>query len=67
MAASAGFFTSVPTGSTLPVGKLRACSPSDDDLKLTVYEGVDHNSWDLAYTGTGDDDVFAWMLEHTSL
>jgi hypothetical protein len=40
--------------------------PAADDLQLTTYEGVDHNAWDRAYSGYGGDDIYSWMLRHTS-
>lgn len=55
------------SGSVEPIEGLRACSPPPtEEPRLTVYPGVDHNSWDLAYTGTGDEDIFDWMLGLTS-
>jgi predicted peptidase len=54
-------------GSTDTIQGLRKCAPQpSEDLRLTIYPGVDHNSWDRAYTGTGEDDVFDWMLGYTS-
>ena len=31
------------------------------NIKLTVYKGVDHNSWDRAYD---DNELYKWMLSH---
>lgn len=55
-------------GSTDTIQGLRRCAPQpSEDLRLTIYPGVDHNSWDRAYTGTGEnEDVFNWMLGYTS-
>src|SRR5690606_9474621 len=30
------------------------------DPRLTVYQGVGHNSWDLAY---GDPELLSWLVE----
>ena len=35
--------------------------PVNKHIKLTVYKGVDHNSWDKAYD---DDELYRWMLSH---
>lgn len=54
-------------GSSDTIQGLRKCAPQpSEDLRLTIYPGVDHNSWDRAYTGTGNEDVFNWMLGYTS-
>ena len=55
-------------GSTDTIQGLRMCAPRpSEDLRLTNYPEVDHNSWDRANTGTGqNEDVFNWMLGYTS-
>ena len=35
--------------------------PVNKNIKLTVYKGVDHNSWDRAYD---DNELYKWMLSH---
>jgi poly(3-hydroxybutyrate) depolymerase len=58
-----------PEGSSLTIANLRnecPAPPAADDLKLTTYEGVDHNAWDRAYSGYGGNDIYSWMLRHTS-
>ena len=29
------------------------------DIKLTIYDGIDHNSWDITYD---NDDIYDWLL-----
>ena len=29
------------------------------DIRLTIYDGVDHNSWDITYD---NDDIYEWLL-----
>jgi predicted peptidase len=48
------------------VAELRACDPSPEELQLTVYPGVDHNSWSRTYNLSAGHDVYAWLLEHTT-
>lgn len=47
------------------VETLQACNPPPEELKLTVYPGVDHNSWSRTYNLSEGHDVYAWLLEHT--
>jgi len=35
--------------------------PNNQNIKLTIYEGVGHNSWDETYT---NDEVYDWLLSH---
>ena len=39
---------------------VEALKKAGADAKLTVYPGVPHNSWDMAY---GTDDLYKWLLE----
>ena len=44
---------------------LGACpSPPRHEATLTVYPGVDHNSWTSTYDLTAGHDIYAWMLNH---
>jgi predicted peptidase len=43
------------------VAKLKAMGA---DAKLTVYEGVDHNSWDRTYR---ESDLPKWLADHNTL
>ena len=35
--------------------------PNNKKIKLTIYEGVGHNSWDETYA---NDEVYEWLLSH---
>jgi predicted peptidase len=48
------------------VAAIRACDPPPEELRLTVYPGVDHNSWSRTYNLSEGHDVYAWLLEHTT-
>jgi predicted peptidase len=48
-----------PKGSTEPIEALIA---KGCDAKVTIYEGVDHNSWDKAYR---ESDLPTWLLGHS--
>jgi predicted peptidase len=48
------------------IAALRACDPPPEELQLTVYPGVDHNSWSRTYNLSEGHDVYAWLLEHTT-
>ncbi|MDX2148688.1 MAG: hypothetical protein SFZ23_14335 [Planctomycetota bacterium] len=39
----------------------RALQPGDPEPRMTIYPGVDHNSWDRAYR---DEGLGAWFLGH---
>lgn len=52
-----------PSGTITPMTNLIACpSPPRRDAKLTVYEGVGHDSWTRTYDLSAGNDVYAWML-----
>ena len=56
-----------PAGSIDTINTLQSCpAPPAKDLRLTVYPGVDHNSWDHAYSGSQGQDIYGWMLGHTT-
>ena len=48
------------------VAAIRACGPPPKELQLTVYPGVDHNSWSRTYNLSEGHEVYAWLLEHTA-
>lgn len=59
----------VPTraGSIEPITRLRACtSPPAQDARLTVYPDVGHDSWNATYALGAEDDIYSWMLGHSS-
>lgn len=35
----------------------------NSEVKLTVYDGIDHNSWDLTYD---NEDIYKWLLAKTN-
>ncbi|MEO0605076.1 MAG: hypothetical protein AAF211_26845, partial [Myxococcota bacterium] len=35
--------------------------PNPDRRRLTLYEGVDHDSWSMTYDGTAGHDIYDWM------
>ena len=36
-------------------------SPVNKNIKLTIYEGVGHNSWDETYA---NDEIYEWLLSY---
>jgi dienelactone hydrolase len=56
-----------PAGSIDTIGALQTCpAPPRQDVHLTVYPGVDHNSWDHAYSGSQGQDIYSWMLGYAT-
>jgi Dienelactone hydrolase family len=56
-----------PAGSIDTIGALQTCpTPPAQDLRLTIYPQVDHNSWDHAYSGSQGQDIYGWMLGFTT-
>jgi predicted peptidase len=54
-----------PAGSTEPIASLMACtSPAPIDARITVYPGVDHDSWSRTYDLSAGNDIYAWLLSH---
>lgn len=52
-----------PAGSIEPLTNLASCpSPPRSDARLTVYPGVDHDSWSMTYDLTAGHDIYDWML-----
>lgn len=53
------------SGSVTMVNAINACAPAPAvAAKLTIYQGVGHDSWTRTYDGTAGHDVFAWMLQY---
>ncbi len=48
-----------PAGS---IQAIEALKEAGAETKITLYEGVDHNSWDRAYS---EDELPAWLLSHS--
>lgn len=52
-----------PRGATETAAHLQGCpTPPARESRLTVYPGVDHDSWSRTYDLTAGNDVYAWML-----
>lgn len=49
-----------PEGSIQAIEALKAAG---NETKITLYEGVDHNSWDRAYS---EDELPMWLLSHST-
>jgi predicted esterase len=41
-----------------------ACNPNPQ-AKLTIYPGVNHNSWTRTYDGSEGHDIYKWMLQYS--
>lgn len=55
-----------PAGSIEPITDLMACpAPPRRDAELTVYPGVDHDSWTRTYDLTAGHDIYNWLLGFT--
>ncbi|TDO27485.1 dienelactone hydrolase family protein [Kribbella sp. VKM Ac-2527] len=55
-----------PAGSIEPLTDLMACpAPPRRDAELTVYPGVDHDSWTRTYNLTAGHDIYNWLLGFT--
>lgn len=48
------------------VAAIQACDTPPEELQLTVYPGVDHNSWSRTYNLSAGHDIYAWLLQHTT-
>jgi dienelactone hydrolase len=56
-----------PAGSIDTIAALQACpAPPAQGALLTVYPGVGHDSWDHAYSGSQGQDIYGWMLGHST-
>lgn len=64
-----GAFDSVVSvhGSLRPIKLLKMCTePAPVDVRVTVYPGVDHNSWSATYDLSAGHDIYAWLLGHAN-
>jgi dienelactone hydrolase len=59
--------TVLPEYQQVPIASLEQCtSPAPVDVKLTIYPGVQHDSWTMTYDlSNPQNDIYAWMLSHT--
>lgn len=49
------------------VDALRACTdPTPGELDLTIYPDADHDAWTRTYDLSAGNDVYGWLLDHTS-
>lgn len=54
-----------PEGTIEPISALAECTdPPPAEVKLTVYPGVDHDSWDATYDLSAGNDIYTWLLQH---
>lgn len=54
---------SVPVeGSLQAMAALTDC-PNPDQRRLTIYEGVEHDSWTQTYDGSAGHDIYAWLSQ----
>lgn len=52
-------------GTVFPLENIQNCSSPDAiDARLTVYQGVRHDSWSRTYDLQAGHDIYAWMLTH---
>ena len=53
-------------GTVDPVTSLKGCpAPPRRDTVLTVYPGVDHDSWTRTYDLSAGHDIYEWLLRYT--
>lgn len=59
--------TVFPENSMRPVNNLNnTCNPrANPAAKLTLYEGVGHDSWGRTYDGSAGHDIYTWLLSFT--
>jgi predicted peptidase len=55
-----------PDGSIETITNLTACPMPRRDAELTIYPGVDHDSWTRTYDGSAGHDIYEWMLRFTA-
>jgi predicted peptidase len=54
-----------PAGSIETITNLMACPQPRRDAELTVYPGVDHDSWTRTYDLSAGHDIYDWLLGFT--
>jgi poly(3-hydroxybutyrate) depolymerase len=55
-----------PRAAIDPIRALIDCaSPPRQEVQLTIYPGVDHDSWTRTYDLSAGNDVYAWLLGFT--
>jgi hypothetical protein len=59
--------TVLPVGTTETVAHLLECPmPPRKETKMTIFPGVQHESWPPVYDLSAGHDIYAWMLGHTA-
>ncbi|MEN0063126.1 MAG: hypothetical protein AAGA48_13305 [Myxococcota bacterium] len=53
-----------PSGSIQAMEALAKC-PGAEHRRLTVYPGVEHDSWTMTYDGTAGHDIYSWLAQFT--
>lgn len=56
--------TVLPVGTIEPMEAIIEC-PDRRDARLTIYEGVAHNSWARTYDLSAGHDIYTWLLGET--
>ena len=52
-------------GTYFPLASLQLCTdPEPIDARMTIYEGVGHDSWTRTYDLEAGHDIYGWLLEH---
>ena len=52
-------------GTIVPMHEIKTCTdPKPIDARMTIYKGVDHDSWDRTYDLSAGHDIYAWLLSH---
>ena len=54
-----------PAGSIETITNLAECPQPRRDAELTVYPGVDHDSWTATYDLSAGHDIYDWLLGYT--
>jgi predicted peptidase len=54
-----------PAGSIDPITNVTACAPPPIGAEVTVYPGVDHDSWTRTYDLSAGHDIYDWLLGFT--
>jgi dienelactone hydrolase len=54
-----------PAGSIETLNNLEECPQRRRDAELTVYPGVDHDSWTRTYDQSAGHDIYDWLLGFT--
>lgn len=54
-------------GTIYPISNMQLCTnPDAIDARMTIYEGVGHDSWSRTYDLEAGHDIYAWLLSHSN-